>query len=91
MWQGRRVLPEGWVQQATAPSPLASYYGMFWWRDTQWGLPLFAARGARGQRIVVVPDRRAVIVTLCLTATDTPMRDGAIEPIINDKILFALR
>jgi CubicO group peptidase (beta-lactamase class C family) len=37
-WHDTRILPEGWVQQATAPSEIAQDYGLFWWRDTQWGL-----------------------------------------------------
>ena len=44
----QRLLPTGWVKQATAPSDVSVDYGLFWWRDNQWGLPVFAARGARG-------------------------------------------
>ncbi|GAA3602856.1 serine hydrolase domain-containing protein [Microlunatus ginsengisoli] len=39
IWHGRRVLPEDWVRQATAPGETAGDYGLFWWRDTEWETP----------------------------------------------------
>ncbi len=65
-WDGTRLLPEGWVAEATTPDPDAYYVGLLWWREPQYRGG-FAARGFEGQRIVVIPDRKAVIVTLCAT------------------------
>jgi len=33
VWEGRRILPEGWVARSTAPAPAADRgrYGMHWW------------------------------------------------------------
>ncbi len=31
VWEGRQVLPAGWVGRMTAPSRLASHYGLLWW------------------------------------------------------------
>lgn len=67
MWDGTRVLPEGWVAEATTPGPVADQVGLLWWHEYEGG---FAARGFEGQRIVVIPDKRSVIVTLCATTPD---------------------
>jgi CubicO group peptidase (beta-lactamase class C family) len=67
IWDGVRVLPEGWVAEATTPGPVADQVGLLWWREYEGG---FAARGFEGQRIVVIPTKRAVIVTLCATTPD---------------------
>jgi len=67
IWDGVRVLPEGWVSEATTPGPVADQVGLLWWREYEGG---FAARGFEGQRIVVIPTKRAVIVTLCATTPD---------------------
>lgn len=67
VWNGTRLLPEGWVTEATTPGPVADQVGLLWWHEYEGG---FAARGYEGQRIVVIPDQRAVIVTLCATTPD---------------------
>lgn len=91
MWHGTRVLPEGWVQQVTAPGETEKGYGLFWWRDTEWGLPTYAAVGAGGQRIVVVPARRAVIVVLSASNTKYEMDTELVAPLVNDVIIRALQ
>jgi CubicO group peptidase (beta-lactamase class C family) len=85
IWDGKRLLPEGWVAEVTAPSPLTSSYGLLWWRMQDGG---FAAAGHKGQRIVVVPSRRAVIVTLCATQGDYPLDE--IDRLIGTVLLPAL-
>jgi CubicO group peptidase (beta-lactamase class C family) len=77
-WDGRRILPEGWVRHACTPTAGSdSAYGAHWWlrfsdpdrvpRATR-QLPqdAFMARGHQEQAIVVVPSRDAVIVLLSL-------------------------
>lgn len=66
-WGATRLLPAGWVGEATRPGPVADQVGLLWWHEYEGG---FAARGYEGQRIVVVPDKRAVVVTLCATTPD---------------------
>ena len=61
LWNGSRLLPKGWVDEATTPSPL-DYYGLLWWRGVNGS---FVAHDFEGQRIVVIPGQRAVIVTVC--------------------------
>jgi len=84
VWEGRRLLPEGWVRYATTPTPAAPQgsYGAHWWlnagtpddaADRPWpGVPaeLYAARGHSGQWAAVVPSARLVVVRLGLTIPD---------------------
>lgn len=49
---GTRVLPEGWMEASTTPSPAASHYGYLWWLFDGGA---FAAQGIFGQRIFIDP------------------------------------
>ena len=66
LWDGRRILPAGWVDDArTARSPdgEGGFYGMQWWIPGD-DLGTFSANGYEGQRIVVVPALDLVFVRL---------------------------
>jgi hypothetical protein len=77
VWQGRRILPEGWVEYTRTPAPAAlrGEYGALF--QTNVGgddrrLPsiptdAFEMVGYEGQSVLIVPSRRAVIVRLGLT------------------------
>jgi len=65
VWAGTRILPDGWVQAATARrvdrANAAGYgYGYQWWRIDRAGVPVWAGLGFGGQFLVVIPDRRIV-------------------------------
>jgi CubicO group peptidase (beta-lactamase class C family) len=69
VWQGERLLPEGWMAYMTRPSgpqPTAGpgYGATMWLFGTAQGLPegSYAAQGNRGQYVMVVPGRNIVIV-----------------------------
>lgn len=69
VWQGERVLPEGWVKYMTTPSgpqPESGegYGATLWLFGPKQGLPegSYAAQGNRGQYIMVIPSKRLVIV-----------------------------
>lgn len=64
---GTRVLPEGWMEAATTPSPANPAYGWFWWLQ---GGGAYAALGIFGQMIWVDPEAELVIVTR--SAWETP-------------------
>jgi len=77
VWQGRRILPDGWVEYSRTPAPAATRgeYGALF--QTNAGgdprrLPsvpgdAFEMVGYEGQSVLIVPSRRAVIVRLGLT------------------------
>ncbi len=82
IWEGQRILPEGWVEYSRTPSRTNQRYGSGWWLDPEARLhsPIaqgqspdhqpaaFFALGARGQVIAVDPPHDLVYV---ITATDT--------------------
>ncbi len=71
VWNGERILAEGWVKYVATPAPAQPAsrnigYGAQWWLYNKHypGLPndTFAARGNRGQVIMVIPSKNLVIV-----------------------------
>jgi len=78
VWDGKRILPEGWIEESTrAYSDAALYgldgYGYMWWVAREGGknphLPFvripagsYSARGAYGQYLLIVPAYDMVIV-----------------------------
>jgi CubicO group peptidase (beta-lactamase class C family) len=74
VWEGRRLLPEGWVDYARAPTfqqPGAETdgrYGAHWWLDMA-GPGSFSANGYQGQHIVLCPDRDLIITRHGVTPT----------------------
>ena len=41
VWDGKRILPEGWTAELVKPCPVAPFYGLMWWLNT--GRKQFAA------------------------------------------------
>jgi CubicO group peptidase (beta-lactamase class C family) len=80
MWDGQRLLPQGWVdyaRTATFQQPTdGARYGASWWLDLA-GPGSFSANGYQGQYVVVVPQRDLVIVRLGATPDDAlqPVKD----------------
>jgi CubicO group peptidase (beta-lactamase class C family) len=70
MWQGNRILPEGWAQFVSTPAPAwkrPEYGGFFWLnRVNDWNLPpeTYFAAGAGGQNTWIVASHDLVIVRL---------------------------
>jgi CubicO group peptidase (beta-lactamase class C family) len=65
VWDGKRLLPEGWVETATArhvddvapDNPTWNWgYGYQWWRLDTSGLAVWAGLGFGGQYLVVIPE-----------------------------------
>jgi len=66
VWEGRRLLPEGWVDYARTPTARQAGvedlpYGAHWWMDIA-GPGSFSANGYDGQYTVVVPDLDLIVV-----------------------------
>ncbi|MGE5833089.1 MAG: serine hydrolase domain-containing protein, partial [Acidobacteriota bacterium] len=70
MWQGRRILPEGWAKFVSTPAPAwtrPEYGGLFWINGVgNWNLPpdTYLAAGAGGQNTWIVPSHDLVIVRM---------------------------
>lgn len=65
-WEGRRLLPESWVDHARTPTwqqpgVTDGRYGAHWWLDMA-GPGSFSANGYEGQYTVLVPDLDLVVV-----------------------------
>lgn len=66
VWDGRRILPEGWVDYARTPTYQQAgvtdgRYGAHWWLDLG-GPGSFSANGHEGQFTVLVPDLDLILV-----------------------------
>ncbi|TRZ72339.1 MAG: class C beta-lactamase-related serine hydrolase [Actinobacteria bacterium] len=84
LWEGKRILPQGWVDHARAQTVIddetGQGYGAHWW--TQPGEPSsLIASGYEGQQIVVLPEHDLVIVRLGKTVAEkrAVVRDGLFE------------
>jgi CubicO group peptidase (beta-lactamase class C family) len=70
VWQGQRLLPEGWTTFVSTPAPAwkrPEYGGFFWLnRVNTWNLPpeTYFAAGAGGQNTWIVPSHELVIVRM---------------------------
>lgn len=70
LWQGERILPEGWAKFVSTPAPAWKkpvYGGLFWVNgDGAWNVPKSAyyANGAGGQRTFVIPTHDLVVVRM---------------------------
>jgi CubicO group peptidase (beta-lactamase class C family) len=58
VWDGQRILPEGWVEYSHTPSPANPQYGAQWWMFRPGA---FEARGLFGQVILVSRDHDLVL------------------------------
>jgi CubicO group peptidase (beta-lactamase class C family) len=84
LWNGERILPEGWVSYTTTPAPGADrgQYGAQFWLNA--GAPgnidnrlypdvptdLFWADGFEGQNVFIIPSKKLVVVKLSLSQGD---------------------
>lgn len=78
MWEGERVLPEGWANYVSTAAPAQpdnrlgeqasepgrGYGAQFWRYENYPGVPndTYAALGNRGQFLIIIPSRQTVIV-----------------------------
>ncbi|MBU23769.1 MAG: serine hydrolase [Acidobacteria bacterium] len=83
VWDGERILPEGWVDAVTTPAPAwpdQNYGGLFWlnrggvWPDVP--ADAFWALGARGQHTVVIPSADLVVVRMGYSLDGAALSDN---------------
>ncbi len=81
-WDGRQILPEGWVDYARTATPAPAGtpgYGAGWWVEPKHPGE-FRAGGFGGQHIVVVPQKDLVVVLLSdrMDGLDGDVRDDLV-------------
>jgi CubicO group peptidase (beta-lactamase class C family) len=70
VWQGQRILPEGWTRFVSTPAPAWKqpvYGGLFWINgDGGWNIPkdAYVMAGAGGQNVFIIPSHRLVVVRM---------------------------
>jgi CubicO group peptidase (beta-lactamase class C family) len=68
-WNGKQLVSERWIEQATTPTPLRPVYGFMWWLNTDGqqfaaaSRRSFFALGAGGNTIWIDPENDLVVVT----------------------------
>jgi CubicO group peptidase (beta-lactamase class C family) len=96
VWNGERILPEGWVKYSFTPAPAANLreYGAQWWLNEGDpahpavskfpGLPSESAiaDGFENQFVVIVPSKKLVVVRLGVTHN----KNFKIEKLVNGVI-----
>ncbi len=73
VWNGERILPEGWVEYVTTPARQSEgkYGGQIWLNHSKHFLPdnpsdTYMFNGFNGQHVIVIPSRNVVIVKMGL-------------------------
>lgn len=70
VFNGERILPEGWVEYSTTPASASEgEYGAFFWLNRSGKLPsaprdMYMCVGHDGQRIFIIPSMEMVVVVL---------------------------
>ena len=97
VWNGRRMLPDGWVKFARTPT-VQKVYGAGFWLEAPAGhnppsmmggqrpLDAFSCQGHAGQVVLIVPSKKLVVTRLALMPDDDPawVRLGHwLAPIVN--------
>jgi CubicO group peptidase (beta-lactamase class C family) len=97
VWQGERILPEGWVAYTTTPSRTSKagdYGAQFWLNKGDPNDPtkrpyaklpqdMFMAEGYQGQMVAIVPSLKLVVVRLGMTWDDRWGRREFLEDILS--------
>lgn len=84
VWNGERILPEGWVKYSTTPAAgakMGEYGAQFWLNAGEPGNPAhrvlpdvpadtYWASGFEGQNVFIIPSKKLVVAKLSLTQGD---------------------
>ena len=94
VWDGERLLPEGWMTYSTTPTPTdrSNQYGAHFWLNRApsdpegrraWPLlpeDTYYMSGYQGQQVLIIPSRSLVVVRLGFT----PARNHGVEQLVVD-------
>jgi CubicO group peptidase (beta-lactamase class C family) len=83
VWDGRRILPNGWVDAATARQAETGNaqgwgYGYQWWRVDSGGVEVWAGLGFGEQYLFVIPAQDLIGVVNSWNLFPAPQADGSI-------------
>ena len=85
MWDGKRILPDGFVERATSrlakPNPTTDY-GYQWWLTSRGDDDIWTGRGFGGQFLIVIPSRDIVAVVNAWNVFGTPAR-AIMNPLVD--------
>src|SRR4030042_1466035 len=79
IWNGERILPEGWANYVATPAPDQpkspdgrGYGAQFWLFGPKQGLPegTYTPGGARGQFAMIIPSEKLIVVRRALDYMD---------------------
>ena len=85
---GRRVLPDGWMDDSIAPSKGYAGYGYLWWLR---GGGAYAARGIFGQGIYINPVEKVVIALHSARVDASVDSDRALQAALYEALTNAVR
>jgi len=93
-WNGQQIVSQAWMRTMTAPSS-APFYGLYWWiNDIVATEPEVHAMGFKGQFIVALPERNAVVVMTSMLPIEGGLRESKnvleIRRMVRDYVLPAL-
>ena len=93
-WNDRQLVSQAWVRTMTAPAS-APFYGLYWWiNDIVATEPEVHAMGFKGQFIVDLPQRNAVVVMTSMLPIEGGLRESknvlAIRRMVNEFVIPAL-
>src|SRR5207248_5444165 len=93
-WNEQQIVSQAWIRTMTAPSS-APWYGLYWWiNDIVSTEPEVHAMRFKGQFIVALPERNAVVVMTSMLPIEGGLRESknvlAIRHMVNDFVLPAL-
>lgn len=89
VWDGERLLPEGWVDHARSVTPASGgEYGAHWWTARVVGSDTLAAVGYEGQYLIVDPSRDLLVLRL---GRSTPEQRERVEQRLGDLVAGVAR
>ena len=91
-WAGQQVVSAGWLDQAVRPIDLptndeAMSYGYLWWLMDLDRHDAYAASGAFGQAVVILPALRLVVVMACADDASPSMAGAQLLPLMLDVVI----
>jgi CubicO group peptidase (beta-lactamase class C family) len=92
-WGGMQIVSEKYVLESITAAPLLDEgmpnktYGYHWWIGEEGGQKIFYMRGLSGQYVIVIPDKKIIIVRLGNKRDKTP--DGVLKdvPVFVEEVL----